>query len=609
MSQYEEAALDDNPTQGDQKPELDSESATVTRNLDGAIERLAPGEPLILNDGMVVNDGGILIMSQYVDVGTEKLRHRPEVLVKFIESKYGLEHAGDIQLSTPPRFRDYGETFIEDHQEGRARRESKTEDPPRSFEEHTREQERALSFLGETGVTLSQEGNSTVHTYSQNMTYGASSWIYCTSIAGTHAERIVRRANLSHTYDHETVIRQPAKFALALGEMYVDQRGPQPKKGHFTHAGGIRSLHRNQLVYHGPVWYTDDVFGFLESRRFGPIHTLFPLFVKHSDYRDQREYRLVVHCENPVDAQTLRLQISGAMRDALAPPRSVSPVIFEPLEGVATDASALKVSPPSQTDKTMTRTRNSSRKQGRTLSVDGQVAQEEIITSEQTIVLTTRLPADGIGLDGSGSEDATPGGGELIEMETRERRIEGAIVDKTTSWSTRAFTIADTSGADNLFTLEERDHAADLLEAVARPFVAFSALHQQLSEVLQDLARQASKVDPEVEVRVMSACWNSIWAICNLQECFGNIVATVCIVHDEFVEITLTGSAVAGADGKILVGPRGTFAYVLTRGDDRLPGHGGAEDRLFFFPDEEARDAFEEFGWSALEEEPPAVEA
>ena len=164
MSQYEEAALDDNPAQGDQKPELDSESATVTRNLDGAIERLAPGEPLILNDGMVVNDGGILIMSQYVDVGTEKLRHRPEVLVKFIESKYGLEHAGDIQLSAPPRFRDYGETFIEDHQEGRARRESKTEDPPRSFEEHTREQERALSFLGETGVTLSQEGNPTVHT-------------------------------------------------------------------------------------------------------------------------------------------------------------------------------------------------------------------------------------------------------------------------------------------------------------------------------------------------------------------------------------------------------------------------------------------------------------
>ena len=600
--------LDDRSTHGDQQPKLDPELATVTRNLDEAIEQLGPGEPLVLNEGIVVNDGGILVMSQYVDVGTEKLRHRPKLLVKFIESKYGLEYAGDIQLSAPPRFRGYGETFIQDDQEGGARSETKTEDPARSFEEHNREQERALSLLGQKGVTIRNTETPNVHRDTKSMTYGSSSWIYCTSVVGTHGERMAQRSKLPHRYDHETIIRQPGKFALALGEMYADQKGPQPKQGHFTHAGGIRSLHCNQLVLHGPIWYTDDIYGFLESRKFGPLRTMYPLFVKHSDYRDQREYRFVVHCENPLEAETLHLQISGAMRDALAPPGSFGRVTFEPLKGADADASSLKVSPPSPTHKTMTQTRKSSGRQNRTLSIGGEVAREEIITSEQTIMLTTKLPAEGVELVGSGSEDPTPGEGELIETETQERRIEGSTTDKTTSWRTRTFTIADTSDAGKLFTLEERDHAVELLEAVGRPFVAPSALPQQAIEVLKDLACQASNVEPGVEVQIMSACWNSIWAICNLQECFGDIVASAGIVHDEFVAITLTGSADARAEGKILVGPRGTFAYVLIRGGEQLPGHGRAEDRLFFFPDEKVRSDFEEFGWSSQEEDVPVVE-
>lgn len=382
--------LGDKPTQGDEQPETDPKFARMGRDLGGAIEMLGIGEPLVLNEGTIVSDGGVLIMSQYVDVGTEKLRHRPEILVKFIGSKYGLEHARDIQLSAPPRFRKFGETFIQDDQEGGARRETKTERPARSFEEHNREQERALSLLGQERVTVKNTETPNVHTDTESMTYGGSSWIFCTSIAGTHATRSVQRAKMSDKYDHETVIRQPGKFALALGEMYADQIGPQPKQGHFTHAGGIRSLHRNQLVFHGPVWYTDDVLGFLESRPFGPLRTMYPLFVKHTKYSHQREYRFVVHCENPVENQTLHLWITGAMRDALAPSGAVAPVAFEALKGTDVDASNLKVSPPSPTHKTMTRTRNKSGKHTRTLRIGGEVAQQEIITSEQSIVLTTR---------------------------------------------------------------------------------------------------------------------------------------------------------------------------------------------------------------------------
>ena len=97
-------------------------------------------------------------------------------------------------------------------------------------------------------------------------------------------------------------------------------------------------------------------------------------------------------------------------------------------------------------------------------------------------------------------------------------------------------------------------------------------------------------------------------AICNLYECFGDVVASVDIEHNEFVTITLKNSAHDAADGKILVGPRGTFAYMLMRGEERLPGHGSTSDRIFFFPDNEARAAFEEFGWIPLEEQQSSLE-
>ena len=581
MDQNNEAAINDKPKPSGVQSKPDIELSGVARDLAVAIELLEPGKPLVLTEGFLVTDSGHMIISQYVDIGIDKLRHRPAILVKSIEAKYGLEHAPDIQLSAPFRFREYGETFIHDDQEGRAQRKTKTENPPRSHEVQGREQEKALCLLGQERVTIRNTG--TASSYSdESMTFGKQSWIYCTSIPATRDERSARRAKLPDTYDHESVIRQPGKFALALGAMFSDQRGPQGKQGHFTHAGGIRSFHDSQIVLHGPVWYTDDVLGFLESRQSEPLYSIYPLFVKHSKYRDQREYRFVLHCETPVEAKTLHLYITGAMRDALAPPRAAGHMAFQRLEDSEADSSSQKVVGPTPTDQTMTRTRKKSSRERRTLSVGGEVAQEEIITSEETLVLTTKVPPDALGRTRGGPEASTPGVGELTETENRERRIEGEVTDKMTSWRTRAFSIADTSDADKLFTLEDRDHAVELLEAVGRPFVEFSTLPPQAAEALKTLAHQASHIEPEVEVQTMSACWNGIWAICNLYECFGDVVASVGIEHNEFVAITLKQSAHTGAEGKILVGPRGTFAYMLTRGDEQLPGHGGTENRLFF---------------------------
>ena len=603
MDRNDEAALDDKPTPSSEQSTPDVELSDVNSDVGVAIELLESGKLLVLNEGILVTDSGHMIMSQYVDIGVDKLRRRPAFLVKSIEAKYGLEHAPYIQVSAPSRFREYGETFIHDDQEGRAQRKSKTESPARSYEEQNREQERALSLLGYEGVTITNTGTTKSHADTESMTFGGSSWIYCTSIPASRDEGNARHAKLPESYDHESVIRQPRKFALALGEMFADQRGPQGKQGHFTHAGGIRSFHNIQLVLHGPVWYTDDVLGFLQSRQSEPLYNMYPLFVKHIKYRDQREYRFVLHCETPVEAETLHLRITGAMRDALAPARATGHVAFQLLEDSEADSSSTKVVGPTPTHKTMTRTRRRSGRQRRTVSVGGEVAQEEIIASEETIVLTTKLPADGLEHTGSGPEVPTPGEGQITETDHRERRIAGAVTDKMTRWRTRVFSIADTFDADKLFTLEERDHAAELLEAVGRPFVAFATLPQSAAEALKTLARQAAQIEPEVEVQAMSACWNGIWAICNLYECYGDVVASVDIEHNEFVAITLKESAHTGAEGKILVGPRGTFAYKLTRGTDQLPGHGGTKNRLFFFPDEDARGAFEEFGWPPLQEQ------
>ena len=603
MEKNDKMDLGDRTVQSSQESKSDVESSEVVDDLSVAIEFIESGKPLVLNEGFLITDSGNLILSQYVDIGAEKLGHRPSAVVKFIEAKYGLEHALEIQVSAPNRFRDYGETFIQDDQEGCAKRETRTESPSRSYEEHDREQERALSLLGQKEVTIKSTKSPHSHCETESLAFGGSSWIFCTSIETTPYERSLKRAKLPCKYDHETVIRQPRKFSLALGEMFVDQWGPQGKRADSTHPGGFKSFHNSQVVLHGPVWYTEDVIGFLESRQSEPLYYIYALFLKHSKYQEQQEYRFVLNCETPVEIETLHLKITGAMRDSLAPPRTSGHVTFKRIEDASANSSSGKVSGPTPTHRTMTQTRNWSNNSRRTLRVEGRVAQEEIITSKQTIVLTTEFPADSVAHAESILEALSPWQGKITDSETRERRVEGEVTDKETNWRTRTFIISDTSDAEELFSLEERDNTAEILEAVGRPFTNFSSLPKEATEVLKALAHQAEFIEPNSKVPTMSACWNGIWVICNLYECYGDVVAYVGIEHDEFVAIALKQSEDTGAEGKILVGPNGTIAYVLTRGDEKHPGNRGRRDRLVFFPDEEARAAFKIFGWYPLHED------
>ena len=167
-------------------------------------------------------------------------------------------------------------------------------------------------------------------------------------------------------------------------------------------------------------------------------------------------------------------------------------------------------------------------------------------------------------------------------------------MDSQTNSRTTAVLLDTAAEADGAFSLEERDEAAAKLKAAARPFERFPDLPRQSAEALGTLAQLASTL--EVEVQAMSACWNAIRAISNLYDCYGGVIESVGIEGKEFVGITLKESAHVEATGKILVGPRGTFAYVLSRGANQRIGYGGKEARLVFFPDEATRATFSEFG-------------
>ena len=554
-------------------------------DLGPAIDRLDPGGPLVLNDGILITDGGHLVMTHYVDIGLTKSPQRPLALVKAIDSRYGLEHAARMRLSTPPRFRDFGETLIQDDQEGRAVRQEKTREAPRDTSGITREQERALQALGVNNVTIDHSEDGTVHTQSEALSFGSSSWIYCTSVLPLPDQRDAWRRSLPATYDHESVIRQPIKLAQALGAMFVDQVGPQAKGGHFTHHNSIKSLHESQMVMHGPVWYTVDVYGFLKQFESHRLYGMFRLFVKDRTYQAQQEYRFVLHCETSVEAHTLDLRVSGMLRDSLAPPIRSSAVDFE-TDGE--ESGRLTVSEGKPGLMTTRKTKQSSNRKRWTRTINGIVAEKGTTVTEQLVELTIAAPADG---------PATSNTVRIEEQESHEQEIEGIATESVTSARTRIYRIDDVNALDEFFTLEERDQTEELLAAAARPLADFRALPTEVSAALTKLAQQAPSLRAQNDVMAMSACRNSIWAICNLYEAYGDIVKSVAIERDEFVAIELKPPPDTSAEGTLLVGPHGTYAYLLSSEGKRTPGHGGDQTRTFVFPDEQTQLDFEAFGW------------
>lgn len=553
-----------------------------------AIALLEPEQPLVLMDAIVATDGGHTVFSCYMDIGMVKVPYRPEYLLKAIESKYGLEHASEIQLSAPGRFRDFGETMIRDEQEGQAQRNQETTKQIEADDRQNREQEEALKRLGIESVAVSAT-NTEFNSETQTIYFGTDSWMYCTSIAPDIDKYENWRESLPCKYDHDTPIRQPRKFAAALGSMFANQKGPHGKVDPIDHPAGIQSLQRSQVVVHGPMWYTDDVYDFLESRQDDPNYALFPQFVKHSDYRDQREYRFLIRTEEPVDGETLLLQNSGELRDALAPPQSTGTVKYQAVPIGDTPKGSL-VSRTRPVRVTHTQSRRDQQQQNLTLRKENKIVLEQEVRTERTVTVTKDGPTENV--NESDEVPSTSSNAELLQVETTKRTIHGVEHIEGTLSRANVFTIED-SQIEDIFTIETRDEAKQYLDAVKKPFSLLDSAETKTRQFLEEMAREA--MSSKSRVQVGSSCWHAIWPIFNLVDRFGeDVIAAVGVESDRFVSIELQGSE--SGTGKVLVGPEGTFAYVVKLKDESRYDNGRL-NRLVFFPDEIARAHFESVGW------------
>ena len=119
-----ETAVGNDSDHSEAQPGAEVGVPDIVRYLGGALKHVEPRKPLILIDGYVTTDSGYMVSNQYVDIGVTKLHRRPSIPVKAIEAEYGLEQAPNLQVSAPHRFRDYGETFVQNDQEGRADRQA-----------------------------------------------------------------------------------------------------------------------------------------------------------------------------------------------------------------------------------------------------------------------------------------------------------------------------------------------------------------------------------------------------------------------------------------------------------------------------------------------------
>ena len=360
----------------------------------------------------------------------------------------------------------------------------------------------------------------------------------------------------------------------------------------------IQSLHPGQLIMHGPVWYTDDVHGFLSSRiDSDPLYHFYPLFAKDREYRDQLEYRFALHCESPTQNETLLLNVTGDMLAALAPHRPRSPVSFRPVRA-GDEAPASPQVARSVDTITSTRTRRD-RTDSRWTVTDrqqGTVVQEGTHVDEHEVVVTTE--ASGLGLRPDADLQTLPEAlVRITRRSERTRTVDGIPVDTATLSRTLVATVDERASFDHLFEPDDAEQPAELLEAARKPFAAIAEWPPAVAGLLEGLAAGTVGGDPETEVQAMCACWNAIWAVANICTEFGDIVESVGIEDGKFVAIAMRQSP-AGVQGKILVGPRGTFAYLLS--PIRLSHHGGTTGRLILFPDDVTRSHFEQAGWSPL---------
>ena len=268
--------------------------------------------PLILNEGFILDHGGNMVNTFHVDFRMPDDRSSIGAVVKYGQAKFAIEHSETVQLARPPYFRKEGETLIYDKGEGLVIKKTVTRrEAPAAVQEAWIQSlddavEKAAESLEMTVLSksITMKDATITDTDEHTIDWGEKDfWLYCTAMQPTsEVQRKTLLESLEPKYDHGSYIPSARTFAQMLGQAYVEEYGaPFDPEHPLEHTlGGVfvgNTYHCKLEVVHGPVVYVDDPYAVCTSALAGQdsmVRTMMPIFVKHTDYSDQREYRFVI---------------------------------------------------------------------------------------------------------------------------------------------------------------------------------------------------------------------------------------------------------------------------------------------------------------------------
>ena len=575
-----------------------------------------------------------MLTTIYIDLRHKDERSVIRSLVKGCKREHALEDAKDLLISKPERFREYGVALIRDEQEGYAREELVTleaETPEEAAKRRaTADLNDALELVGSTTKSVHRIEHSRRKSQSESFSYGKDWWIFCASIRPDEDEWDAWKATLDTDYDHVSEIGQPAKFAQALARMVTEQIGPHGEAqltGTSEGRAGARTKHRSQWVIHGPVVYTDRLYETIvgegdEVRRMAAC-----LFAKPMTHAAQREYRFVVLNGGSAE-ETVLLNISGMMRDALAPmERGLIRPSPAPAETVGEDGAPLPRPFVSSTKQLYRRATVKERKEERaerrleTRTSDGQVISSDVNRQEsvEERVVTKDLETDDRGIQelrrteeredagperpmleiehgskgpgGAGDEDAVAKELALDERDWNDERGEGVL----------ALPVVHRGSGRTFKSLGDmlEDPTAPMSPSVKTWEVSACSPEEIVKSygAVATLALKVTRVALEHRQEAASACWHALQCINHIYARLGDIVDSLWIERDRFVVIHIKDSEELKATGRIVIGPSGGYAYCLKSSkSEHMGGSEGVLGKLFF-PLGDHVETFESFGW------------
>ena len=301
-------------------------------------------DPFLMCEGFHIDSFGNVISTTFVDLRDPHDRTTVAVLAKGCRKENSIESLQTVRISKPSHFWEYGEGLIRDRGEGHVTKTylkaSVVDDPEDLEAAHVIDAElnRASELLGMRHKITTRITTRT-HTKRRSLSFHKYGWLFCASLEPRdHDEERRWKQSMQPDYDHVSYIYRPRDFARALASMAAEQLGPRGKEDELKHTfhgeGQVRTMHKQQVVYHGPVIYSDKPYQAIADSPTELQFMMRSIFVKDVRYRDQREYRFAVLAEKEPtkEEETVDLDASSTLLETMQehlrnPPGQVFPKI------------------------------------------------------------------------------------------------------------------------------------------------------------------------------------------------------------------------------------------------------------------------------------------